>query len=353
MAVIDHPDLDGAAAEALIAIQPCAVVNAALSTTGRYPNSGPTLLIEAGIPLLDGCGEAPFELLHEGDLVRLAGDQLLRGGETICHGVLVTPEIQQRRLEQAREHLGDELERFSRNTLEFLATERETAVGDLALPTLSVRLRGRPSLVVVRGEGHRRDLAAVAPYIREQRPVLIAVDGGADALLDAHFRPHIIVGDMDSASDAALRCGAQLILHTYADGRPSAGRERLAALGLAWSEIAAPGTSEDLAMLLAYQAGASLIVAVGTHFSLVEFLDKRREGMASTFLTRLRVGGVLVDARGLSRLYRPGLTPGLIAGLIASALLPILIVILNSAGLQRWLGVMRMSIEIWLRRQGL
>lgn len=353
MAIIDHADLDGAAADALIQLRPAAVVNAAPSTTGRYPNTGPSLLVEAGIPLLDNTGDAPFNLLREGDEVRLEDDTLFRGDDPICKGVRVTRGIQDERLREARAHLGEELHQFSLNTLEHIGRERDLVVAELPLPQLAVPLEGRPALVVVRGEGHRRDLAAVSHYVSEQRPVLIAVDGGADALLDAGLRPHIILGDMDSASDRALRSGAQLILHVYSDGRSSPGRERLAELNLSWVELAAPGTSEDAAMLLAYQAGASLIVAVGAHFSLVEFLDKRRAGMASTFLTRLRVGSILVDARGLSRLYRPGPAPGLVLGLLISACLPILVVILNSAGLQRWLGVLRMSIEVWLRRQGL
>src|SRR5262249_4282912 len=174
--------------------------------------------------------------------------------------------------------------RLWENTLRYLAAEQPVAFTDFPLPELNTRIRDRPVLIVVRGQGHKEDLAAARPFIREQKPVLIGVDGGADALLEAGFPPDIIVGDMDSASDTALRCGAEIIVHTYADGRRAPGPERLRDLGLAAKEIAAPGTSEDIAMLLAFQNGAELIVAVGTHFSLVEFLDKSRPGMASTFL---------------------------------------------------------------------
>jgi uncharacterized membrane-anchored protein len=133
--------------------------------------------------------------------------------------------------------------------------------------------------------------------------VLIGVDGGADALLDRGAVPDLIIGDFDSVSERALRCGAQLIVHGFTDGR-APGAERLDELGLPYTVFSAPGTSEDVAMLLAYEKGAELMVAVGTHNSMVEFLDKGRAGMASTFLVRMKVGDALVDAKGVSRLYR-------------------------------------------------
>ena len=157
------------------------------------------------------------------------------------------------------------------------------------------------------------------------RPVLIAVDGGAEALLEAGLRPDMIVGDMDSAGEAALLAardgGAELVVHSYPDGR-APGRARLDELSLPYKLVPAPGTSQDVAMLIAAEKGARLIVSVGSQFNLVEFLDRNREGMSSTFLTRLRIGEILVDAKGVSRLYhpRPGLTPLLVviaAGLIA------------------------------------
>lgn len=353
IAVIDHADLDGAAAYALAERQPAAVLNASRSITGRYPNSGPRILLEAGIPLIDACGPTLLESVREGQRAELRGDELWVDGACVANGTRITPELLRFQLESARKNLGRELEAFSRNTLEYLSRETHLAIDDIPIPNLTVSFQNRPVLVVVRGEGYKQDLQWVQPYIREQRPILVAVDGGADALLDAGHRPHVIIGDMDSASDAALQCGADLVVHTYPDGRRSPGLDRLAALGLVGEPLAAPGTSEDVAMLLAYQCGASLIAVVGTHFSLIEFLDKRRAGMASTFLTRLKVGSILVDAKGLSRLYRPGLSPGLLAGLITAGLLPMFVVLVNSEGARRWLWLLWMSVEVWLRRHHL
>jgi uncharacterized membrane-anchored protein len=353
IAVIDHPDLDGTAAQALIDCAPAAVVNAAQSITGRYPNHGPTLLLEAGIPLIDACGPDLLAQVREGQTAELRGGALWVEGQKVATGEPVTPEYLERFLVAARENLGAELEAFTQNTLEYLAREKDQAVADFPLPPLRTSFRNRPVLVVVRGEGYKRDLQWVRPFIRERRPVLLAVDGGADALLQAGHKPDLIVGDMDSATEAALRCGAELVVHTYTDGRPSPGLERLQKLGLDAQALAVPGTSEDVAMLMAHQGGATLIVAVGTHFSLVEFLDKRRSGMASTLITRLKVGSILVDAKGLSQLYRPDLSPALVISLFVSAMLPVIVVLVNSAPMQRWLGLLRMGVDVWLRRHGL
>lgn len=353
IAVIDHPDLDGSAAYALMERRPAAVVNAAQSVTGRYPNNGPRILLDAGIPLLDACGPGLLSRLKEGSHAELRGEELWVDGDRIAGGTLLKEGDLEEQLEGARANLRKELLAFSENTLDYLAREKELAVADIPMPPLDLSFKNRPVLVVVRGEGYKQDLNWVQPFIREQKPLLVAVDGGADALLECGYKPHLIIGDMDSASRAALRCGAQLVVHTYADGRPSPGRKRLQELGVRAVELAAPGTSEDVAMLIAYQGGASLIVAVGTHFSMVEFLDKRRAGMASTFLTRLKVGSILVDAKGLGRLYRPALSAGMVLGVFLSALVPIAVLVLNSPGVQRWLSVLGMSIEVWLRKHGL
>lgn len=351
--MIDHEDLDPTAAIALIHIRPAAVVNAARSLTGRYPNTGPRMLLESGIPILDDVGKETFERLKEGQPLEIHGDALWVGEERLAAGTRLTAERVEELLETGRQNLDDELRSFTENTLQYLASERPLAGLDLPLPELRTPIYGRPVLIVVRGRGYREDLAAARPFIREQRPVLIAVDGGADALLEAGHQPHIILGDMDSATDEALRSGAELVVHAYADGRGAPGCERLRRLGLSAKELAAPGTSEDVAMLLAYQLGAEVIVAVGTHFSLVEFLDKRRRGMASTFLTRLKVGSILVDAKGLSLLYRPAVSLASLVGLFCSGLLVIMVLAANSPAVQRVYAMIDIYVRVWMRRHGM
>jgi uncharacterized membrane-anchored protein len=305
IAVIDHEDIDRVAAETLIDAAPAAVVNASASISGRYPNVGPVLLHQAGIPLLDDVGEDVMELIPEGVPITVDGDRLLMGTEVISTGVRQSRASLDDALDVARKNMGSELERFAVNTVEYVHQEIDLLTGELDVPDLHVPIEGRQVLIVVRGIDYRDDLLLLQQtgYVRDVRPVTIGVDGGADALLEIGTVPDIIIGDFDSVSERALRCGAQLIVHGYTDGR-APGAKRLDDLGLPYTVFSAPGTSEDVAMLLSYQEGAELMVAVGTHNSMVEFLDKGRAGMASTFLVRMKVGSKLVDAKGVSRLYR-------------------------------------------------
>jgi uncharacterized membrane-anchored protein len=302
IAVIDHQDIDKVSAEALLACKPAAVINAGLSITGRYPNMGPEILMDAGVPLLDNVGSDVLAL-KDGQTARLDGDTLYVGEVVVAKGILFDRDIVAAAMIEARAGLAVQLEAFAANTMEYLRRERALLFDGVGVPDIKTVLDGRHALVVVRGYHYKDDLQTLRHYIREFRPILIGVDGGADALLEAGHRPHLIVGDMDSVSDATLGCGAEIVVHAYRDGR-APGLERVRKLGLDPVVFPATGTSEDVAMLLADDKGASLIVAVGTHATLVEFLDKGRSGMASTFLTRLRIGGKLVDAKGVSRLYR-------------------------------------------------
>src|SRR5262245_14487103 len=302
IAVINHRDLDRVAAEGLVGAGVAAVVNAGESISGRYPNGGPIRVVQAGIPLLDRAGEAVPHRVPEGEQVRIDGDEIWRGAELIATGQSRTPAGIQTSMNEARVAIGGELERFAVNTLEYIQREAKLTFEPVELPPIKTQFRGRHALVVVRGHDYRTDLAALRPYIREYQPVLIGVDGGADALIEMRLKPDIIIGDFDSVSEVALGTGAELIHHVHLDGR-APGREALEAWGVPYHEFVVDGTSEDVAMLLAYEAGASLIVAVGTHASMVEFLDKGRKGMSSTFLTRLRLGPALVDAKGVNRLH--------------------------------------------------
>lgn len=319
IAVIDHADIDRVSAEALVACRPAAVLNAARSTTGRYPNLGPQILLDAGIPHVDGLGPEVMQV-KEGTVAELVEATLVVDGRSLVTGHRQSAESIEAAQTLARIGLSNQLEAFAANTMEYLKKERALLLDGVGIPDIDTAIAGRHVLVVVRGYHYKEDLRALQHYVKEYRPVLIGVDGGADALLELGHRPDLIVGDMDSVSDQALTSGAEIVVHAYRDGR-APGLDRVRALGLAPVVFPATGTSEDIAMLLADDAGATLIVAVGTHATLVEFLDKGREGMASTFLTRLRVGGKLVDAKGVSRLYRTRISSASLVLLVLAGLL--------------------------------
>mgnify|MGYP003331603033 CR=1 FL=1 len=247
--------------------------------------------------------------------------------------------------------IGDELERFAAKTLEYIQHEAKITFEPLTLPKLHTKFKGRHAMVVVRGHDYQNDLAALKPYLKEYEPVLIGVDGGADALLDIGFKPDIIIGDFDSLTDDAVHCGAELLHHVHPDGR-APGRENLEALGFTtgkeYQEFVAEGMSEDVAMLLAYEAGATLIVAVGTHSTMVEFLDKGRPGMSSTFLTRLRLGPVLVDAKGVNRLYEGRVRRRDLVLLVGSALVAMVAVSIVSEPIHVFLRGITLSFrDLW------
>ena len=333
VAVIDHEDLDRVAAEGLVARGVSAVVNAGRSITGRYPNLGPLILADAGVPLIDGVGKLLLSKVREGDPIRIEEDRIYVGDQLAGVGIRQTQERVRAAMDVAQQRLGEQFESFAQNTLEFMVRERDLLFGGTGLPDLDHDMTGRHVLVVVRGYNYKEDLAALRAYIREVRPVLIGVDGGADALLEEGYKPQLIVGDMDSVSEAALGSGAELIVHAYPDGF-APGEDRLQGLGLPYKVMGASGTSEDVAFLLAHGKGADLIVAVGTHGNLREFLDKGRMGMASTFLVRLRVGEILVDAKGVSRMYRAGIRGRDAALLVGAALFAIVLVVAISPPLR-------------------
>ena len=333
IALIHHVDIDTNAARSLVDCGVAAVVNASPSVSGRYPTRGAGVLLAAGIPVLDHVGEEGFAAAPDGKTAAL-DENCLRYADGVClHGIRLTPEIVAARTEAARDNLSVELDRFARNTLEYLNHEKGLLFDPVEVPQLKTVFADKHVLIVVRGEGYKEDLALLTDYLRDNHPVLLAVDGGADALLEAKLRPDVILGDMDSVSDHALRCGAELVVHGYArgDDRGAPGLQRVEGLGLRAQVFHAAGTSEDVAMLMADELGARLIVAVGTHFSLEDFLDKGRRGMASTFLTRLRIGSKLVDAKGIARLWTgQRVRMGEIALMLFAAATPIVAALLLS-----------------------
>ena len=322
--IIDHENLDRVTAETLVESGVGAVVNASRSATGSYPNLGPVILARAGVHIVDGVGDVVFEALRSGDGIEVIGDGVYRDGVLLATGEHLDFEGAERLLRNSREAVGDALESFAQNTVEFMRREKELLFSTLDVPhEVSRRIRGRHVLVVVRGYDYREDLATLGPYLRDVKPFVVAVDGGADAILETGRRPDLVFGDMDSVSSAALRSAGSVLVHGYAGGE-APGLTRVREAGVEGARVLpAPGLSEDVAILLAEQCGAELIVAVGTHVGLTEFLDKGREGASSTFLTRLKVGPKLVDAKGVSKLYPTRLSVAHLVGLVAAGLVAV------------------------------
>ncbi len=324
IAIIDHADLDRVSAESLLNQQVAAVVNVAPSMTGRYPNLGPQLLVEAGVPLIDDVGPDVFEKVSEGHLVRLDGDTLYLGDAVAAKGTVQTSDSVTSAMIRAKAELAAQIRAFMANTVEYINRDFEELIDGIRVPELRTKLEGRHALVIARGYRHREDLQALRAYIREFKPVMVAVDGAADALLDVGYRPHLILGDMDSVTDRALTCGAEIVVHAYPDGS-APGLDRVRSLELDSVLCPATGTSEDVALLLADELGARLIVAVGMRTTLVEFLDKDRPGMASAFLTRMRVGDKIVEPKGVSRLYQSRISTAWLVLLVVAAVVTILV----------------------------
>ena len=345
IAIIDHRDLDRVSAEELLATNVRVVINVSPSMSGRFPNAGPLELVRGGVRLIDVNGDSDlFEEVRDGESLVVRGSSLFRNGSRLAAGRTLTETDLETELAEQRGRVTEALESFAENTLRYLRDEAKLLSEGVRLPQVQTRFRDRHALVVARGPGMKRDLHIVKPYIRDFKPVLVGVDGGADALIQAGYKPHVIVGDMDSVSDKALQSGAELIVHAYSDGR-APGRERIDRLGLPSSVLPSPGISEDVAILLAHEKGAELIVAVGTHFNLLEFLERNREGMSSTFFTRLKVGDKLVDARGVSSLFRGRAGLGPMFLFVFGGLGALVAAVAVSSDLQRFIELLAQRVQ--------
>ncbi len=347
---IAHDDLDRVAAESLVQAKVAGVINIRPSITLRYPNGGPGVLVKAGIPLIDCLGMTLDDVAEfEKATIDLDAGKITFDGNDSIETMNVTVwshDAVEKAMEIARDNVGNELKTFAKNTLEYIDKEVDEFFAPLELPELTTNFKGRHCLVVVRGHDYKQDLQTLKPYIKEYKPVIIAVDGGADAVLEVGLKADIIIGDFDSVSEAALD-GPELIHHVHRDGR-APGKEELEAFGRPYKEFVSNGMSEDVAMLMAYEAGASLIVAVGTHGTMVELLDKGRRGMASTFLTRTRLGPVLVDAKGVSRLYEGRVRRSDIVLLLVSALVVVIIMAIVAEPLRVFLSGLRLTVrDLW------
>ncbi|HSV37877.1 MAG TPA: putative cytokinetic ring protein SteA [Nocardioidaceae bacterium] len=313
IAVLDHLDLDRSTADLLVDREVRAVVNSSPFISGRYPNLGPEVLISAGVVLLEGVGPQVFEQVKDGQAGRVHEGVLYVGEQPVARGRELTGDDVSTMMRDARGGLSTQLQSFTHNTTEFLRREQGMLLHGQGVPRLATKIHGRPAVVVVQGFDYRDDLKRLKRFIREQRPVLVGVDSGADALLAVGLKPDLVIAGQNAfshpgstqvtpVSEAAFRAAGEVVIHSDESGRVI-GAERIEKLGVRSKAVSAGGTTEDVALLIADIRGASLIITVGTHATLDEFLDRQREGLASTFLTRLRVGPKLVDAKGVPHLY--------------------------------------------------
>jgi uncharacterized membrane-anchored protein len=344
IAIIDHRDIDRASAEELLESRVRVVFNVSPSVTGRFPNAGPLALVRGGVRLIDCPGAELFEDVKEGESLVVRGAGLFRNGSRVAAGHIHTEEELERILADQRARVSDALEKFAENTLHHVRDESKLLSDGVHMPQLKTSFRDRHALVVARAPEAKRDLRTVRSYIREFKPILIGVDGGADRLLEAGYRPDLVIGDMDSVSDDALHSGAEIVVHAYPGGG-APGRARVDRLGLQSAVLPLPGMSEDVAILLAHEKGAELIVAVGTRFNLTEFLERDRAGMSSTFLTRLKVGDILVDARGVSRLFRGRVGVMPLLAFTAAGLAAIVAAVAVSSDLQHFLSLLAERVQ--------
>lgn len=347
IAVICHEDLDQVAAADLVAKKVSAVINARQSITGKYPNLGPQTLLKANIVLVDNVGDSIMNLPENSTVTIDDNGRIYKDRTLITQGTIITAEIAEQKIATARENIGQALDKFIDNTLTYAKKEKSFITGQIDIPETSTQFKDKHVLIVARGNNFREDLATIRNYVDDVKPVLVGVDGGADVLVDFGYIPDMVIGDMDSISDKALRSCREIVVHAYPDGRVP-GLERIKRLGLTAKIFACPGTSEDIALLLAYEKGADLIVAVGCHSNMIDFLEKGREGMASTFLVRLKVGSILVDAKGVSKLYNPKLNLRYILGLLMAASVPMIALVVTSPPMQYILKLLELRLRVIL-----
>lgn len=348
IAVINHKDIDEVAANSLVEGKIKLVINSSESISGRYPNKGPGILTKKNILIIDNVGKEFFDSVKEGEILDVVDGKIYRNNELIGQGEILTKDIVEEKIHKAYENLSIELDRFIDNTIEYAKKEKGFILGDVEIPKVKTDYSDRHVLIVVRGQDYKEDLSAIIPYIEDMKPILVGVDGGADAIMEFGYEPDVIVGDMDSVSDETLRKAKEIVVHAYEDGR-APGLKRIQDLGLDAITFPAPGTSEDIAMLMAYEYKAELIVAVGTHSNMIDFLEKGRKGMSSTFLVRMKIGTKLIDAKGVNLLYRSKLKLKYIWALIITALFPILILASFTPGFRQIIELIELKLKLLLQ----
>ncbi|MFT4043209.1 MAG: putative cytokinetic ring protein SteA [Gordonia sp. (in: high G+C Gram-positive bacteria)] len=357
IAILDEVDLDRVTADALVAANVVAVVNASPSISGRYPNLGPEVLVASGIVLLDDVGPEVFKRVKDGAKLRVYDDRLFVGDRRLAIGT----ELEERQIADmmidAKTGLVDHLEAFSGNTIEFIRSESPLLIDGVGVPDVDISLADKHVVIVADGPDHDTDLRSLKPFIKEYSPVLVGVGAGADTLLKAGYEPALIVGDPADMKVSTLKCGAQIVLPADTDGH-APGLDRIQDLGVGATTFPAAGSAGDLALLLADYHGAALIVTVGYGGTLDDFFDRsRRESNPSMFLTRLKVGPKLVDAKAVATLYRSRVSAAAIALVVFAALVAVIAaVLLSSAGsevtdwaIAQWHHLVTWAREVWNR----
>jgi uncharacterized membrane-anchored protein len=343
--VICHDDLDEVAAQDIVDAKVKCIINAGHTMSGSYPTCGAAICLKHGIPIVE-IARDDFLLFCDGETVTVdvnRGRVFTEKNTVRCHSF--TLDDWRRLYLEAEQRLSEQFSRFIDNTIQYVSKEKNYFVRPLTFPEVLTPIQGRHVLVVARGSGYKRDLKAIRPYIEDYRPILIGIDGGADALLENGWKPDLIVGDMDSVSEQALCCGAEIIVHAYPDGH-APGFERVSALGLPARTIRAPGTSEDLALLIAYEKKAEWIVTIGTHTHMIDFLEKGRKGMASTLLVHMKIGGKIINAKGVSMLYRPRPKWKWVGSLSAAGLFPLFMLIFMHPGIRHYFKILYVYLKL-------
>lgn len=344
IALISHRDLDEVAAISLMESKVKCVLNADKTISGRYNNQGPNVLLKAGIPIFELIEKSLFNDIQEGQTLKIIEDKIVFKNKIIGSCRLLDENNIKLLLQIGLKNTEKELKKFIDNTLEYANREKNLILDNITIPNTKVNISKRHALVVVRGKDYKKDLSSIKSYIKEKRPVLIGVDGGGDALLDFGYIPDIVVGDMDSISDKCLKLAKEIIVHAYCNGE-SPGLNRVKNLGLKSTIFPYPGTSEDIALLIPYSNSADLIVAVGTHNNMIDFLEKGRKGMASTFLVRLKVGSKLIDAKGVNELYKSRLKLKYILGIAIASTIPLIILFMKLPMLAEMLELLLMNLK--------
>jgi len=345
-------DLDRITADALVEVGVAAVVNASTSISGRYPNLGPEVLVNNNITLIDEAGPEIFKKIKDGARVRLHNGGVYAGDRRIALGTERTNEEIHDLMHEAKSGLVAHLEAFAGNTIEFIRSESPLLIDGMGIPDIDVDVNRRHVVVVAEEPSAAEDLRALKPFIKEYHPVLVGVGTGADVLRKAGYRPALIVGDPDEMSVEVLRSGAQVVLPADADGHAK-GLERIQDLGVGAMTFPAAGSAADLALLLCDHHGASLIVTAGHGASIEEFFDRsRQQSNPSTFLTRLKVGEKLVDAKAVATLYRSRVSGGAIALLVLAMLIAVIAALWVSradAAVLHWVTIYWNQFSLWVQ----